>query len=83
MIGFAACGRLDDCEAFDRRVPIERRVDNLAIVPPHLVSIYEGLRREIDNAELGAAIDRLIARRQGRSAWWHKRVRRLRRHLGR
>jgi hypothetical protein len=83
MIALAMCDRLDDCEAFDRTVPIERVVDDLAIVTPHLLSIYEELRRNIDNAELGAAIDRLIARSQGWSAWWHKRVRRLRRHLGR
>ena len=83
MIALAMCGRLEDCEAFDRTVPIERLVDDLAIVTPHLLSTYEELRRDISDAELGAAIDRLLARSQGWSAWWRKRVRRLRRHFGR
>lgn len=79
MIAFAMCGRLDDCDAFDRTVPIERRVNNLAILQPHLVSIYEELLRGIDNPQLGAAVKRLIAHSRGRPMWWYKRVRRWRR----
>ena len=61
MIAFAMCGRLDACEAFDRTVPIERRVDKMSIVKPHLVSIYEELLRGIEEPAVercGRAIDR-------------------------
>ena len=52
MIAFAMCGRLDACEAFDRTVPIERRVEKMSIVKPHLVSIYEELIGGIEEPQL-------------------------------
>lgn len=79
MIALAMCGRLDDCDAFDRTIPIARRVTNLPIVKPHLVSIYEELLRGIDDPQLRAAVRRLIADSRGRPKWWYERVRRWRR----
>jgi hypothetical protein len=60
MIAFAMCGKLDDCEAFDRTVPLEQRVNSLPIVSPDLVSIYEELSYGIDDPKLNAAVRRLI-----------------------
>lgn len=79
MIAFAMCGRLDACEAFDRTVPIERRVDKMSIVKPHLVSIYEELLRGIDEPRLNAAVERLIDDSRGRPAWFYASKRRWRR----
>ena len=45
MIALALCGRLDDCETFDRTVTIAQRVNSMSTVRPHLVSIYEELLR--------------------------------------
>jgi hypothetical protein len=73
------CGRLDACEAFDRTVPIERRVDKMSIVKPHLVSIYEELLRGIDDPQLNAAVERLIDDSRGRPAWLYASKRRWRR----
>ena len=79
MIAFAMCGRLDACEAFDRTVPIEQRVDKMSIVKPHLVSIYEELLGGIDEPRLSAAVERLIADSRGRPTWFYARKRRWRR----
>ena len=78
MIAFAMCGRLDACEAFDRTVPIERRVEKMSIVKPHLVSIYEELIGGIEEPQLKAAVKRLIAHSR-RPAWLYQRMRRWRR----
>ena len=79
MIAFAMCGQLDECEAFDRTVPIKQRVDKMSIVKPHLVSIYEELLRGIAEPGLSAAVERLIADSRGRPAWFYARKRRWRR----
>jgi hypothetical protein len=79
MIAFAMCGRLDACEAFDRTLPIERRVEKMSIVKPHLVSIYEELIGGIEEPQLKAAVKRLIADSRGRPAWLYQRMRRWRR----
>ena len=79
MITFAMCGRLDACEAFDRTVPIEQRVEKMSIVKPHLVSIYEELIGGIEDPQLKAAVQRLIADSRGRPAWLYQRMRRWRR----
>lgn len=83
MIALAMCGRLDDCETFDRTVPIELRVDRMSIVKPHLVSIYEELLRGIDEPKLSAAVQRLVADSRGRPTWFHARKRRWRRSQSR
>jgi hypothetical protein len=54
-------------------------VNNLAIVKPHLVSIYEELLRGIDDPQLRAAAKRVIADSRGRPKGWYERVRRWRR----
>ena len=79
MIAFAMCGRLDACEAFDRTVPIEQRVEKMSIVKPHLVSIYEELLGGIEEPGLSAAVERLIADSRGRPTWFYARKRRWRR----
>ena len=78
MIALAMCGRLADCDVFDLRRPIEKRVDDLPIVKAHLVSIYEELLAGIDDPRLRAAVKRLISHSQGRPKWWYRRVRRWR-----
>ncbi|MGD9502446.1 MAG: hypothetical protein AB7V40_08165 [Methyloceanibacter sp.] len=78
MIALAMCGRLADCDAFDRRRPLEKRVDDLPIIKTHLVSIYEELLSRIDDPRLSAAVRRLIAHSRGRPEWWYWRVRRWR-----
>ena len=82
MIALAMCGQLDDCEAFDRSIPIDRRVERMSIMRPHLVSIYEELLRGIDDPQLAAAVERLIADSRGRPAWFYERMRRWRRKAG-
>jgi len=79
MIAFAMCDRLDACEAFDRTVPIEQRVEKMSIVKPHLVSIYEELLGGIEDPQLSAAVERLIADSRGRPTWFYARKRRWRR----
>ena len=81
MISLAMCGRLYDCETFDHTRPLERRVDNLPVLKPHLISIYEDLLRGIDDPRLKSAVERLITHSRGRPAWWFKRVRRRRRSI--
>lgn len=61
MIAFAICKKLSQCSSFDQSVPLPKRVRDLSIIEPHLISIYEELRREIKDAELGSAVDCLIA----------------------
>ena len=78
MIALAMCGRLADCDTFDHRRPIEKRVDDLPIVRDHLVSIYEDLLPRIGDRRLSAAVRRLITQSRGRPEWWYQRVRRWR-----
>ena len=82
MIALAMCGRLDDCETFDRTVTIVQRVNAMSTVRPHLVSIYEELLRGIDDPQLSAAVQRLIADSRGRPTWLYQRMRRWRRKAG-
>lgn len=81
MIAFANVGMLDSCEAFDRDVPLARRVDRLPRVPAHLISVIEELRRDIADQNLARAVDKLIDRsrtqqspHRRRWAKWHERV---------
>jgi hypothetical protein len=76
MIAFDMCGRL--CETFDHTRPLERRVNDLPILSPNMVSIYEELLCGIDESQLSAAVKRLIAHSRGRPAWWYEHVRRRR-----
>jgi hypothetical protein len=57
-------------------MPIERRVEKMSIVKPHLVSIYEELIGGIEEPQLKAAVKRLIADSRGRPAWLYQRMRR-------
>ena len=82
MIALALCGRLDDCETFDRTVTIVQRVNAMSTVRPHLVSIYEELLRGISDPQLSAAVQRLIADSRGRPTWLYQRMRRWRRKAG-
>ena len=82
MIALALCGRLDDCETFDRTVTIAQRVNSMSTVRPHLVSIYEELLRGISDPQLSAAVQRLIADSRGRPTWLYQRMRRWRRKAG-
>ncbi len=81
MIAFANAGMLDSCEAFDRSVPLSRRVDRLPRIGAHLISVMEELRRGVTDPELAQAVDRLISRSQSpepayrrRLVAWRKRV---------
>ncbi|WP_295543731.1 hypothetical protein [uncultured Thiohalocapsa sp.] len=65
MLALSMCDRLQACRTFDRTLAIEARLDALPSVSPHLLSIYEELRRGIADQCVGAAVDRLIARSQG------------------
>ena len=78
MVALAMCGRLADCDAFDHKRPIEKRVDDLPIIKAHLASIYEDLLSRIDDPRLSAAVKRLISHSRGRPEWWHERMRRWR-----
>jgi hypothetical protein len=79
MIALAMCGRLDDCRTFDHMLPLECRVDGLAVLDPHLVSVYEELLCGIEDPKLRAAVERLISHSRGRPAWLYKDVIRRRR----
>lgn len=86
LLAFAMAGRLDDLPAFDMGVPVPARLDELAPVATHLVSVYEDLLRRIDDPSLAAAVERLIARsRRSRFAiarWWERATRRRRAAAG-
>lgn len=78
----AICDRLKDCETFDKTRSIKARLDRLPVVSPHLLSIYEELRRSITNEQVRLAVDRLISRSDGYPGRIRYFVQRLRRALG-
>lgn len=63
-IGTVDVWTLAGLRTFDGALVIDARLDALPAVSPHLLSIYEELRRGISDESVGAAVDRLIARSQ-------------------
>ncbi len=82
MIALAMCGRLDDCETFDRTVPIdaarERHVDREAAPRLDLRGVASRHRR----SAIERRRERLIADSRGRPTWLYQRMRRWRRKAG-
>jgi hypothetical protein len=62
MIAFSSAGLLNRCQAFDQQVPLARRVERLARVGEHLISVFEELRGDITDPALAFAVDALISR---------------------
>jgi hypothetical protein len=79
MIALAMCGRLGDCETFDRTRPLQRLVDDLPLLQPHQISVYEELLRGINDPLLSAAVKRLIGNSRGLARVMIGAVRRWRR----
>ena len=66
MLCLEMCGRLKDCEAFERSRPLEKLIDEVPQILPRQIPAFSEMLVSIKDRGQRAAIERLISRSRPR-----------------